>query len=72
MRTIVVAADLHRYRWTALEVLGRACYQGQRNGRRTNSRYCEIIPIVRDELHLKATVYNALRPDDCPAAILNP
>jgi hypothetical protein len=36
-----------------------------------NARYCEIIPIVRDGLRLKATVYNTLGLNDCPAAIWN-
>jgi hypothetical protein len=34
-----------------------------------NARYCEIIPIVRDGLHLTATVYNTLGLNDCPAQI---
>jgi hypothetical protein len=34
-----------------------------------NARYCEIIPVVRDGLHLVATVYNTLGHNDCPAKI---
>ncbi len=34
-----------------------------------NARYCEIIPIVREGLHLTATVYNTLGLNDCPAQI---
>jgi hypothetical protein len=34
-----------------------------------NARYCEIIPIVRDGLHLVATVYNTLGRNDCPARV---
>ena len=34
-----------------------------------NARYCEIIPIVRDGFHLKATVYNTLGHNDCPPKI---
>ena len=34
-----------------------------------NARYCEIIPIVRDGLHLVATVYNTLGRNDCPAQV---
>jgi hypothetical protein len=34
-----------------------------------NARYCEIIPVVRDGLHLVATVYNTLGLNDCPAAL---
>jgi hypothetical protein len=34
-----------------------------------NARYCEIIPIVRDGFHLRATVYNTLGHNDCPAKI---
>jgi hypothetical protein len=34
-----------------------------------NARYCEIIPIVRDGLHLTATVYNTLGLNDCPAQV---
>jgi hypothetical protein len=34
-----------------------------------NVRYCEIIPVVRDGLHLKATIYNTLGLNDCPSAI---
>jgi len=34
-----------------------------------NARYCEIIPIVREGLHLKATVYNTLGLNDCPASV---
>jgi hypothetical protein len=36
-----------------------------------NARYCEIIPIVRDGLHLEATVYNTLGLNDCPAQAWN-
>ena len=36
-----------------------------------NARYCEIIPIVRDGLHLIATVYNTLGLNDCPAQTWN-
>ena len=34
-----------------------------------NARYCEIIHVVRDGFHLKATVYNTLGHNDCPAKI---
>jgi hypothetical protein len=34
-----------------------------------NARYCEIIPIVRDGLHLTATVYNTLGLNDCPKKV---
>jgi hypothetical protein len=34
-----------------------------------NARYCEVIPIVRDGLHLTATVYSTLGLNDCPAQI---
>jgi hypothetical protein len=34
-----------------------------------NARYCEIIPIVRDGLHLTATVYNTLGLNECPAKV---
>lgn len=34
-----------------------------------DARYCEIIPVIRDGLHLEATVYNTLGLNDCPAAI---
>jgi hypothetical protein len=34
-----------------------------------NARYCEIIPVVRDGIHLVATVYNTLGLNDCPAAV---
>jgi hypothetical protein len=33
-----------------------------------NARYCEVIPVVRDGIHLVATVYNTLGLNDCPAA----
>ena len=36
-----------------------------------NARYCEIIPVVRDGIHLVATVYNTLGLNDCPAALWN-
>jgi hypothetical protein len=36
-----------------------------------NARYCEIIPIARDGLHLEATVYNTLGLNDCPASVWN-
>jgi hypothetical protein len=36
-----------------------------------NARYCEIIPIVRQGLHLEATVYNTLGLNDCPASAWN-
>lgn len=36
-----------------------------------NARYCEIIPIARDGLHLEATVYNTLGLNDCPASAWN-
>jgi hypothetical protein len=34
-----------------------------------DARYCELIPIRREGLHLVATVYNTLGLNDCPAAI---
>ena len=34
-----------------------------------DARYCEIIPVVREGFHLKATVYNTLGLNDCPPAI---
>jgi hypothetical protein len=34
-----------------------------------DARYCEIIPIVREGLHLKARVYNTLGLNDCPPSI---
>jgi len=34
-----------------------------------DARYCEIIPVVRDGFRLRATVYNTLGLNDCPAAI---
>jgi hypothetical protein len=34
-----------------------------------DARYCEIIPVVREGLHLEATVYNTLGLNDCPPAI---
>jgi hypothetical protein len=33
-----------------------------------DARYCEIIPIRREGLHMKATVYNTLGLNDCPEA----
>jgi hypothetical protein len=36
-----------------------------------NARYCEIIPVIRDGLHLTATVYNTLGHNDCPATLWN-
>lgn len=36
-----------------------------------DARYCEIIPIMREGFHLKATVYNTLGLNDCPPAIWN-
>jgi hypothetical protein len=36
-----------------------------------DARYCEIVPIVREGLHLKATVYNTLGLNDCPSVIWN-
>jgi hypothetical protein len=36
-----------------------------------NARYCEIIPVVRDGIHLVATVYNTLGLNDCPPAAWN-
>ena len=36
-----------------------------------DARYCEIIPVVREGFHLKATVYNTLGLNDCPPAIWN-
>ena len=34
-----------------------------------DARYCEIIPVVRRGIHLRATVYNTLGLNDCPPAI---
>ena len=34
-----------------------------------NVRYCEIIPVVRRGFHLRATAYNTLGLNDCPAAV---
>jgi hypothetical protein len=38
-------------------------------GNTIDARYCEIIPIVRDGLHLTATVYNTLGLNDCPPQV---
>ncbi len=46
----------------------RAGHRGQRDNGTRDARYCEIISIVRDGLHLVATVYNSLGLNDCPAA----
>jgi hypothetical protein len=45
-----------------------AVAQAQDGGTR-DARYCEIIPIFRDGLHLTAKVYNTFRHGDCPQAI---
>ena len=34
-----------------------------------DARYCELIPIVREGLHLVATVYNTLGLNDCPPSV---
>lgn len=34
-----------------------------------DARYCEIIPIMREGFHLRATVYNTLGLNDCPPAL---
>ena len=34
-----------------------------------DARYCELIPVVRDGLHLVATVYNTLGLNDCPPSV---
>jgi hypothetical protein len=34
-----------------------------------DARYCEIIPVVREGIHLVAIVYNTLGLNDCPAAV---
>jgi hypothetical protein len=34
-----------------------------------DTRYCELIPVVREGLHLTATVYNTLGLNDCPPAV---
>jgi hypothetical protein len=34
-----------------------------------DARYCELIPVVREGLHLTATVYNTLGLNDCPPAV---
>ena len=36
-----------------------------------DTRYCEVIPVVRDGLRLTATVYNTLGLNECPAGIWN-
>jgi hypothetical protein len=33
-----------------------------------DARYCELIPIVREGFHIRATVYNTLGLNDCPEA----
>ena len=34
-----------------------------------DARYCELIPVVREGLHLTATVYNTLGLNDCPPSV---
>jgi len=48
---------------------GKPVIEGNVIERVRDARYCEIIPIVRDGLHLIATVYNTLGLNDCPASV---
>ena len=71
MRTVLVAATFIAIAGAALEVWAEPVIKGNTMEGVRNARYCEIIPIVRDGFHLKATVYNTLGLNDCPAAIWN-
>ena len=52
---------------TPLPVIQGSTISGVRD-----ARYCEIIPVMRNGLHLEATVYNTLGLNDCPASVWKP
>jgi hypothetical protein len=61
---VLLAASASAEAETAGPVIKGNVIEGVRD-----ARYCEIIPIVRDGLHLEATVYNTLGLNDCPADV---
>jgi hypothetical protein len=61
---MLVAGGVNALAETPLPVVEGNAITGVRN-----ARYCEIIPVVRDGLHLTATVYNTLGLNDCPAPV---
>jgi hypothetical protein len=71
MRNSLIGALFIAIAGTALEAGAEPVIEGNTMEGVRNARYCEIIPIVRDGLRLKATVYNTLGLNDCPAPIWN-
>jgi hypothetical protein len=72
MRIVVSVAVFILLGGAVLEAeAGNLIIEGNKIDGVRDARYCEIIPIVRDGLHLKATVYNTLGLNDCPPAIWN-
>jgi hypothetical protein len=71
MRNILRAAAFIAIAGAAIEAGAEPVIDGNMIEGVRNARYCEIIPIVREGLRLKATVYNTLGLNDCPAAIWN-
>ena len=69
MRSILVVATFIAVGGAALEAGAEPVIEGNTIEGVRNARYCEIIPVVRDGLHLKATVYNTLGLNECPSAI---
>src|SRR5262245_12531554 len=69
MRSILIAVTFFAIGGAALEAGAEPVIEGNTIKGVRNTPYCEIIPVVRDRLHLKATVYNTLGLNDCPSAI---
>jgi hypothetical protein len=69
MRTILSAAILIALCGAALKANAEPVIAGNKIEGVRNARYCEIIPVMRDGFHLKATVYNTLGLNDCPPAV---
>ena len=71
MRNVLAAAAVIALAGTAVPADAEPVIDGNTIEGVRNARYCEIIPIVREGFHLKATVYNTLGLNDCPAAVWN-
>ena len=69
MRSVLCTAILVAFAGAALKVKAEPAIEGNAIEGVRNARYCEVIPVVRNGFHLKATVYNTLGLNDCPPAV---
>jgi hypothetical protein len=66
---VVACAGVLLLLLTTAEAVAEPVVKGDTVEGTRDARYCELIPVVREGLHLTATVYNTLGLNDCPAAV---